>query len=123
MSALVTDGPDRLVYKILGEAHWQDALRQGAFAGSVDDKRDGFIHLSAAEQLAETAARHFRGRPGLLLVAFRSGDLGDRLIWETSRGGALFPHLYGSLPTGLAVRVAPMPLDADGVPVVPEWVA
>ena len=39
-------------------------------------------------------------RPVLLLVAVDGGRLGDALKYEVSRGGALFPHLYGPLDLG-----------------------
>lgn len=109
-----------IVYKILAADEWQAAKRAGSYAGSADDARDGFIHLSTADQLAGTAARHFRGKPGLVLVAFDAASLGPGLKWEPSRGGALFPHLYAVLPTAPALRVEPLPLDPDGVPVLPQ---
>jgi uncharacterized protein (DUF952 family) len=103
------------VYKILSHADWRDALAQGRFDGSADDQRDGFIHLSAADQAAGTLARHFPGRTDLLLVAFEAEALGGGLKWEASRGGALFPHLYGSLPTEAALDARAIPLGPDGV--------
>ncbi len=112
-----------IVYKILPEADWQQAVAAGAYPGSADDARDGFIHLSAADQLVGTASKHFRGQSGLVLVAFRALDLGESLVWEASRGGALFPHLYSPLPAGAAVSVMPLPVGADGVPVLPEGIA
>lgn len=111
------------VYKILTEAEWKTALVAGSYAGSADDARDGFIHLSAADQLAGTAAKHFKGKAGLVLVTLDIGRLGALLKWEPSRGGALFPHLYGTLDVGAALDVQPMPLAPDGVPIVPEGIA
>jgi uncharacterized protein (DUF952 family) len=105
-----------LVYKIVDEQEWRQAQRSGSYQGSDDDRRDGFIHLSFAGQVADTAARHFRNRSGLLLIAFSSEALGDALQFEPSRGGALFPHLYADLPTSAAHSEQPMTLDADGVP-------
>lgn len=109
-----------LVYKILGEAEWQLAVRTGQYTGSADDARDGYIHLSAADQVAATAAKYFAGRTDLVLVAIDSARLGDRLKWEPARGGALFPHLYGPLDPAAAVAVRPMPLGPDGMPALPE---
>lgn len=111
------------VYKILAAAEWQAAQRSGSYAGSVDDARDGFIHLSTAAQLAGTAARHFAGKTDLVLVAFEAASLGSALKWEPSRGGALFPHLYGALPAALATSTLPLPLGPDGVPIIPEGLA
>lgn len=103
----------KIVYKICGQAEWQGAEAAGHYSGSADDLRDGFIHLSAADQLAGTAAKHFAGRDDLVLVAFDAETLGPALKWEPSRGGALFPHLYGSLPVEAALWVRPLPLKED----------
>jgi uncharacterized protein (DUF952 family) len=112
----------RFVYKVLPAGDWQRALKGGAFAGSTDDTRDGFIHLSLAHQLAGTLAKYFRGQNDLLLVAFEATALGPRLKFEASRGGDLFPHLYGPLPTALALWHKPLGLGAGEVPVVnEEW--
>ena len=80
------------------------------------DLADGFIHFSTAAQAAETARKHFRGEAGLVVLALEAETLGPALKWEPSRGGALFPHLYGWLPTALVLEVWAAPLDADGVP-------
>jgi uncharacterized protein (DUF952 family) len=107
------------VYKICGVEAWTEARRTGFFYGSPDDRRDGFIHLSTAAQLRDTLRKHFstpdgQGFAGLLLVAFDARSLGAALKWEPSRGGALFPHLYGPLATGLAVSEVPLAVGADG---------
>ena len=122
-SAAATDGNNTMIFKIVGREDWDAATREGVYCGSPDDVRDGFIHFSTADQLVDTAARHFRGMEDLVLVAFDEGTLGEALKWEPSRGGQLFPHLYGSLPTGLALWVRPMPLAEDGVPRIPEGIA
>ncbi len=109
-----------MIFKILAREAWDAACREGAFTGSPDDIRDGFVHLSAPAQVRETAARHFRGVADLVLVAFDEAALGDGLKWEPSRGGDLFPHLYGPLPAALALWARPLPLGEDGVPQVPE---
>ena len=97
-----------IIYKVCPAAEWHDAVAAGAYRGSAVDLRDGFIHFSAGAQLAETLRRHFSGQYDLVLVAVAPGDLGDRLRWEPSRGGDLFPHLYGELPVGLARHVSPL---------------
>ena len=109
-----------ILYKILPAPLWRAAEADGQFRGSEVDLRDGFIHFSAASQVAATAARHFRGQPGLVLVAIDAAALGPALRWEPSRGGDLFPHLYAALPVAAATAVADLPLAADGVPRVPE---
>ena len=88
--------PD-LIFKIADAAAFAEAQDEGIFAGAPIDLKDGFIHFSTAGQVAETLKLHFKGRRDLVLVGVRTADLGDALKWEPSRGGALFPHLYGSL--------------------------
>ncbi len=111
----------RFLFKICSDAEWRQAAENGVFAGSAVDHADGFIHLSAADQVRETAARHFAGRTGLVLVAFAEADLSG-LKWEPSRGGALFPHVYGTIATGAARWVSPLPLQG-GVHVFPAGIA
>lgn len=105
-----------IVYKIVEQNAWRDAQRVGAYGGSPDDLRDGYIHLSFADQIEGTAARHFRNRTGLLLIAFSIDALGPLLRNEASRDGALFPHLYADLPAIAALWEKPMILGGDGVP-------
>ena len=111
-----------LIYKICPRALWQDAERQGRFTGAPVDVADGFIHFSTAAQVAETAARHFEGQDDLLLVAVESERLGDALRYEASRGGDLFPHLYGDLPLAAVVSVEEMPLGPAGRHRFPEGI-
>jgi uncharacterized protein (DUF952 family) len=84
-------------WKILTAEEWAAFQAAGRFEGSADDRRDGFIHLSAEDQVEGTLARHFSGRTGLVLAEIDLAELGDELKWEQSRGGALFPHHYGIL--------------------------
>ena len=102
------------IYKICSASEWREAERTGVYPGSAVDRRDGFIHFSTAEQVAETAAKHFAGQHDLVLVSIDAANLGKRLKWEPSRGGALFPHLYGALDIGAGLRVEPLPLDPAG---------
>jgi uncharacterized protein (DUF952 family) len=105
-----------LVYKILTRAAWQEAEARGRFDGAPIDIQDGFIHFSTGAQAQETAARHFHGEPDLVVAAFDTDDLGEALRWEPSRGGDLFPHLYGPLDPALARSVTEAPLGPDGAP-------
>lgn len=107
------------VYKIVDEAEWRAAQRSGFYQGSADDRRDGYIHLSFAEQVEGTAARHFKNRNGLLLIAFIAEKLGDALRLERSRGDELFPHLYAELATANALWEHRMIVGDDGVPRAP----
>jgi uncharacterized protein (DUF952 family) len=109
----------RVVYKILAAQAWAAAERAGAFAGAGVDLADGYIHLSSAEQAPETAARHFAGVAGLVLVAVDAAALGAALKWEPSRGGETFPHLYAPLAAARVLWVKPLPLGADGRHVFP----
>jgi uncharacterized protein (DUF952 family) len=102
------------IYKICAPAMWREAKSAGVFRGSELDLRDGFIHFSTAAQAVETAAKHFGGQGDLVLVSVDAGRLGDRLKWEPSRGGALFPHLYGDLDVAAVTAVDQLPLGADG---------
>jgi uncharacterized protein (DUF952 family) len=108
-----------VIYKICPIPLWRVAERAGVFHGSEVDRRDGFIHFSSADQVVETAGKHFAGQVGLLLVRVDGTKLGDRLKWEPSRGGALFPHLYGDLELTAVTRVEPLPLGPDGRHVFP----
>ena len=108
------------IYKICSAQLWREAERAGYFAGAGIDAQDGFIHFSTAGQVAETAAKHFAGATGQVLVAVDADRLGGTLKWEPSRGGALFPHLYGALRLDAVKWVAPLPLGADGRHVFPE---
>jgi uncharacterized protein (DUF952 family) len=103
-----------LVFKIVDRASWDAVPAAASFDGSPLDLRDGFIHLSSAPQVRDTAARYFAGQPDLLLVAVDAASLGDALRWEPSRNGEPFPHLYASLPRRAVRWVAELPLDADG---------
>ena len=98
-----------LVYKILPRAEWDAAMAAGRFEGSGVDLQDGFIHFSGGDQWSETLRLHFAGQSGLVLVAVEADSLGEALKWEPSRGGQLFPHLYGPLPVELAVSVIDLP--------------
>jgi uncharacterized protein (DUF952 family) len=109
-----------LIYKITPEQPWRAAEAAGLYTGAPIDLADGFIHLSGPDQVAETAAKHFAGQQDLLLVAVEAAALGDALRWDVSRGGALFPHLYGPLPMSAVRRVEPLPLDSQGRHVFPE---
>jgi uncharacterized protein (DUF952 family) len=94
----------QLLYKVLRDAEWRETQAQGALTGVTVDVRDGFIHLSTREQLAQTLERHFAGETGLVVLEVAAARLGAGLKWEASRGGALFPHLYGTLSMDAVVR-------------------
>ena len=103
-----------MIFKIIPYALWHKAETVGVFVGASVDTADGYIHFSTVEQVRETAAKHFAGQDDLLLVAVDPATLGPALVWEPSRGGALFPHLYASLRVGEVIWAEPLPLGADG---------
>lgn len=109
-----------IIYKICDWELWHQAEREGVFRGAAIDARDGYIHFSTAAQVRETAARHFAGADNLMLVAADADALGGDLKWEASRGGDLFPHLYGHLPMVAVTSVEPLPLGPDQRHVFPE---
>ncbi len=108
-----------LIYKILRAGEWRDLQDRGETTGAPIDVTDGFVHFSTAVQAAETAAKHFTGADGLMLLALEADTLGDALKWEPSRGGALFPHLYGRLRLSDVIWAEPLPLQ-DGQHVFPD---
>ena len=108
------------IYKICEQALWRQAESQGQFRGAPVDARDGYIHFSTAAQLAETAAKHFAGASDLMLIAVDAAALDDRLRWEVSRGGALFPHLYAALPLAAVRWARPLPDEVEGRRPLPE---
>jgi len=113
--------PD-FAYKVTPRALFDTARARGRFVGAPVDLGDGFIHLSTAEQLRETLERYFAGQRDLVLFSVRVADFGPAMIWEPSRGGALFPHLYATLPMSAVQRIAAIEVGADGAVVLPDWV-
>ena len=103
---------DTVAYKIIDTVEWREAVAQGAYAGSAVDRADGFIHLSSAAQLDETARKHYAGRDNLMLLTVDLEALKDKVVWEPSRGGALFPHIYGDLPTTAVTEAKPFTVPA-----------
>jgi uncharacterized protein (DUF952 family) len=110
---------EQLIFHMCKRLDWQAAAGSGLYQGSGDDVADGFMHFSTAEQVAESAALHRRGVTDLLLIAVAPDSLGEALKWESSRGGQLFPHLYGGLDVNKAISVRDLPVAADGFHVFP----
>lgn len=104
----------QIAYKIIDAGEWRQAIAEGRYEGSAVDRADGYIHLSTQAQLAETARRHYAGRDGLILLSVHLDRLEDAPVWEPSRGGDLFPHLYSPLPVTAVGEARPMTIDADG---------
>lgn len=106
------------IFKILSRDAWQQAKAAGVFKGAVIDHRDGYIHMSTAAQAQETARLHFKDQSDLVVLEIDAETLGAGLRWEPSRGGQMFPHLYGDLSTAHVKAVHEAPLDSNGVPVL-----
>lgn len=105
---------DDVIYKIVTSEQWRAAKEKGVFNGAPVDLKDGYIHFSTAKQLRETAAKHFAGQDDLLLVSVSSSSMTAKLVYEPSRGGQLFPHLYGALLLSAVIETVELPLGADG---------
>lgn len=103
-----------LGYKVLTGEQMAELEGTGVFEGAPVDKADGYIHLSTAEQLDETVAKHFAGQEDLHVAAVDLAALGEAIKWEPSRGGALFPHIYGVLPLSAVIAYSPLERDAAG---------
>ncbi|WP_319458454.1 DUF952 domain-containing protein [Micromonospora sp. RTP1Z1] len=112
-----------MIYKILSTDEWDRGRAAGHFTGTAMDLQDGYVHLSGAEQVVETARRVFAGVTGLTLLTVDPDRLGDALRWESSRGGALFPHLYGVLPVEAVVAARALPPDTPAADAVAELLA
>jgi uncharacterized protein (DUF952 family) len=110
-----------MIFKIVHTTEW--AQVGNAYAGSAKDRADGFLHFSTAEQLMGTLARHYADAHDLLLVAVDADALGSALKWESSRDGALFPHLYAALPRDAVRWVRPIARDPQGGFVLPALTA
>lgn len=119
MSGLASGGAAKTIYKIFRVHEWASAEREGLFLGSPDDRRDGFIHFSTAEQLRGTLAKYFASEREIVLATIDARALGNDLKWEVSRGGMRFPHLYASLPLDAVTRVTRHKRDGSGDFVLP----
>jgi uncharacterized protein (DUF952 family) len=111
--------PMTIGYKVLTTAEFA-AIEADLFEGARIDRHDGYIHLSTGSQVTETVARHFAGQTGLVIAAIDLGALGDRVRWEPSRNGELFPHLYGRLPRSAVLAHRPVELGTDGAVRLPR---
>ena len=110
-------------FKILTRDQWNQWRASDLFTGAPVDIADGYIHLSARDQVRETAEKHFAGQDDLILAMIDLAALGDAVQWEPSRGGALFPHVYGTIPMSAVTTKAVLRLDSTGQHVFPAGFA
>ncbi|MCB2014089.1 MAG: DUF952 domain-containing protein [Sphingobium sp.] len=106
-------------FKILTRDQWEQWRADDIFTGAPVDLADGYIHLSARDQVAETAAKHFAGQDDLILAMIDLAALGDAVKWELSRGEALFPHVYGPIPMSAVTTKAKLRLGSDDKHIFP----
>lgn len=107
------------IFHVMPEAQWTAVrgageLRTSTRGRSLDD--EGFIHCSGASQVLGTANSIFGDLDDPLVVL---GIAVDRLTapvrYENVDGGAeTFPHVYGPVPVGAVVSVAPLLRDGSG---------
>jgi uncharacterized protein (DUF952 family) len=108
-----------MIYHLAKRSVWEASVADGMYRGAEADRADGFLHFSTAGQIEESAWKHRRGESDLVLLCVDESRLGEELAWEASRGGALFPHLYGPLPHTAVTAALPLPLGPDGRHVFP----
>lgn len=112
MTAAATD--PAIAYKLVDADEWQTAIARGPYGGSTVDRADGYIHLSGADTLEETARKYYRGQTSLLLLTVDLACLGHTVVLEPARDGALFPHIYGSLPATAIREIRSLKVDDAG---------
>ncbi|MBK8082364.1 MAG: DUF952 domain-containing protein [Devosia sp.] len=110
------------IYKVADREVYEASRQVGRFLGQPVDHADGYIHFSAAAQLGQTIRLYFAGLSGQVLFQVATAPLGQALRWEASRGGDLFPHLFGELPMSAVVNAAVLDVPADGQVALPDWV-
>lgn len=107
----------QIAYRLATPERWAEVMAEGVFTGDPHDVADGFIHLSAAGEVEGTLIKHYNDHQRLLLVGIDLESLGDTVRWEVSRGGALFPHVYGHIPAASVRSLRHIRRNDDG-----DWV-
>ena len=112
---------NKIIFHICRSDEWHSAIERGMYSGSSQDKKDGYIHFSASNQVIESAAKHRAGQKELVLLTVDGDLLEPSLKWEAARGDELFPHLYGDLPINAVLRAEELPLGPDGLHIFPKF--
>lgn len=89
---------DSFIFRIAAPEALASAAVQGHYEGEAHDRADGFIHCSTKAQLEATLVTHYSEAEKLAIAEIDVALLSGTLKWEPSRGGHLFPHIYGVLP-------------------------
>ena len=110
-----------LIYKIFRADEMAAFLDAKETLGAPIDLADGYVHMSTADQVGGTLAKHFAGEENLTLLAIEADTLGDDLKWEVSRGDALFPHLCRALRLDDVVWHKPLTTADDPSGFAPIW--
>ena len=112
---------NKIIFHVCLNEEWNSAIERGMYSGSSQDKKDGYIHFSASNQVIDSAAKHRAGQKGLVLLTVDGELLEPSLKWEAARGDELFPHLYGDLPINAVLRAEELPLGPDGLHIFPKF--
>ncbi|MET0182769.1 MAG: DUF952 domain-containing protein [Caulobacterales bacterium] len=112
-----------MIYRIATAEEWERAQASGRYAGNPDDARDGFLHFSTRAQVRGTFEKHYAGKRDLVILTVDPAKLPKQLVWERSRGGALFPHLYDALPVEAVSEITFLGAGLDGAPILPDFFA
>ena len=101
------------VYKICTKYEWNDAKENKIFKGTPLDLKDGYIHFSDINQIKQTLNKFYLNQPNLVLLKVDALKL-QKLVWEQSSSGDMFPHLYSDFDVGCVVKEYPLDLKEDG---------
>jgi len=112
-----------MIYHITSQSEWKKAQLTGTYLPEAFD-RDGFIHCSTRDQVADVGNRYYAGQVDLILLAINPDKLTAEVIYENLIDGQeLFPHIYGALPVNAVESTLNFLQDASGKFYFPEtWI-
>jgi uncharacterized protein (DUF952 family) len=106
------------IYHIATAADWARARQAGQYTTSTRGRtlaEEGFIHTSAAGQVALVANAFYQGEPDLLLLVIDPDLVAEEIRYEPVPGQAQpYPHIYGPLNIDAVVQTRPFQPDPDG---------
>ena len=107
--------PHDCVYRLATATEWLVTDETGIAPTRPIDKQDGYIHLSTAEQVLDTANLHFADAPDLLALEIPLAPIAAMVKFERApKRGEDFPHLYGVLRREHVSRVLRLMRSDDG---------